>query len=61
MKKQKWQSVTYVDPNTGRLSIVEAPARGCPNCGQSRCTRNNVVCLAVCDAIKQGKRSFFYM
>lgn len=59
MKKEKWQRVVYIDPDTKLKAAVESRAGCCPNCGQSPCTRRNATCLAVQEAIKRGFRTFF--
>lgn len=58
MKKETWQTVNYICPETGRAMSVSSPGKGCPSCGQSRCTRNSPTCLAVQDAIKRGHRTY---
>lgn len=58
-KQQQWQSVTYISPSTGRVSVVEAPANSCPSCGQRRCTRRDPDCVAVQHAISIGKRILY--
>lgn len=59
--KKKWQTVSYTDPESGMPATITSSANCCPNCGQSRCTKNNPTCLAVQDAIKRGLRTFFFM
>lgn len=59
MKKETWRTVTFVDPATGSLTTITSRKGGCPNCGQSRCTKRSVTCIAVQDAIKKGSYSDF--
>ena len=54
MKKETWRTVTVQDPDTKHWLRLSVRGKSCPNCGQSRCTRQSALCKAVQAAIKAG-------
>ena len=61
MKRELWIKVTVQEPNTGEHVEICSRKGSCPNCGQSRCTRRNALCIAIQKAIKEGKLETFTM
>ena len=61
MKRELWIKVAVQEPNTGAMVEISSRKGCCPNCGQSRCTRRNALCIAIQKAIKEGKFTTFIM
>ena len=60
MKRETWITVTVQDPSTGGTTQISAlKGKCCPNCGQSRCTKQSQLCIAVQAALKAGRFQTF--